>query len=317
MNWVDFIILLLIITFAIEGVRQGFFAQAINLAGFLLSLIAALIFYAPFASLLIKLFNLPPIAANPIGFLLVWIIVETIFSVVIGIFIKKLHTFTLTLLNKYLGFIPAIISALLFISFVLLFVVSLPINPIIKKDVFASKIASELVKQVSILERPLNDIFGPITKQSLTFLTVKPEDKEAVDLKFTQDKLTVDYASEKAMLEMVNSERVRVGVKALVWDEARAVVARNHSEDMFKRGYFSHFSPERKDVGDRLMEAGISYNVAGENLALAPTLQRAHDGLMNSPGHRRNILDPTFNKIGIGVIDGGVYGKMFTQVFTD
>lgn len=86
---------------------------------------------------------------------------------------------------------------------------------------------------------------------------------------------------------------------------------------MFERGYFSHYSSEGKDVGDRLIEAGIYFNYAGENLALAPDINRAHQGLMDSPGHRRNILDPAFGKIGIGVIDGGVYGKMTTQVFTD
>ncbi|KKR60955.1 MAG: hypothetical protein UT99_C0004G0001, partial [Candidatus Curtissbacteria bacterium GW2011_GWA2_40_31] len=89
------------------------------------------------------------------------------------------------------------------------------------------------------------------------------------------------------------------------------------SKDMFKRGYFSHYSPEGKDVGDRLEDSSINYSLAGENLALAPDVIRAHNGLMNSEGHRRNILDPAFSKIGIGAIDGGVYGKMFTQVFTN
>ncbi len=70
-------------------------------------------------------------------------------------------------------------------------------------------------------------------------------------------------------------------------------------------------------MGDRLNEAAISYSVAGENLALAPTVQTAHNGLMNSEGHRKNILDPEFKKLGVGVIDNGVYGKMFVQVFTD
>jgi uncharacterized protein YkwD len=52
-------------------------------------------------------------------------------------------------------------------------------------------------------------------------------------------------------------------------------------------------------------------------LALAPTLATAHTGLMNSEGHRANILEPKFKRVGIGVIDNGVYGKMFVQVFTD
>src|SRR3990167_8749808 len=135
MNWVDFIIFLLAIAFAVEGVRQGFFAQAINLIGFLVSLIAALIFYSTAADLLMRLFHLPPIAANPIGFLIVWILTESAFSAILGLSIKKIRTVNLTVANKYLGFIPATVNALLFISFVLLFVVSMPINPLIKKDV--------------------------------------------------------------------------------------------------------------------------------------------------------------------------------------
>ena len=305
MNWVDLIILLMISLFALEGFRQGFLSQAINIGGFLLSLIAALTLYSSIGALLMNLFHLPPIAANPVGFLIVWIIVESVFFGIINNFLAKIHTtFGQNPINRYLGFIPAILNALLFISFILLFIASLPINPIIKKDVFDSRIASALIKQVSVLEKPLNEIFGPITKQGLTFLTVKPEEKGSVDLQFTQNQLTIDYDSEKKMLVLVNDERAKVGVAALTWDEVRAKVARAHSEDMFKRGYFSHYSPEGKDIGDRLIEAGISYNVAGENLALAPTLVRAHDGLMNSPGHKRNILDPAFAKVGIGVIDG-------------
>jgi uncharacterized protein YkwD len=86
---------------------------------------------------------------------------------------------------------------------------------------------------------------------------------------------------------------------------------------MFKRGYFAHVTPEGVDPFQRMDAAGIHYVTAGENLALAPTLDIAHDGLMNSPGHRANILNPAYRKVGIGVLDGGVYGEMFVQEFTD
>jgi uncharacterized protein YkwD len=56
---------------------------------------------------------------------------------------------------------------------------------------------------------------------------------------------------------------------------------------------------------------------AGENLAYAPSVAIAHEGLMNSPGHRENILRASFNKLGVGVIDAGVNGKMFCQEFTN
>lgn len=322
MNWVDLTILIIILAFALDGARRGFFIQFIEIIGFVVSLIVSLTFYPQGAVFLVKLFNLPKIAANPIGFLVVWIMTETIFFAVANpILGKVLATFsrgrTGQQIDKFLGFLPSTANALLLAAFILLFTVSLPIAPDLKKDIFASRIGSQLVNQASRLEKPLSSIFGPIARQSLTFLTVTPQDRGSIDLEFTQEEYSIDRTSEQQMFNFVNQERIKFGVKPLVWNESQATVGRNHSQDMFERGYFSHYSPEGKDVGDRLTEAAIDFTLAGENLALAPDVTRAHTGLMDSPGHRRNILDPAFSKIGIGVIDGGVYGKMFTQVFTD
>lgn len=318
MNWIDFVILLLVLLFAIEGLRRGFFAQIFNIFGFVFSLISALTLYPLLASQLIKYFDIPKIAANPVGFLIVWLITETIFFGLISrIFQTTIQKLSTNKVNKLLGFIPASINAFLFLSFVLLLTVSLPIRADIKQDIFDAKIGSYLVDKVTRLEKPLNSVFGPITKQGLTFLTVKPEDRGSIDLQFTQTAITIDQDSEHTMLNLVNNERILAGANVLEWNNELATVARQHSRDMFARGYFSHFSPEGTDVGDRLLENNIEYSYAGENLALAPNVDRAHVGLMNSQGHKRNILDPAFKKIGIGVIDGGVYGKMFTQVFTE
>jgi uncharacterized protein YkwD len=84
---------------------------------------------------------------------------------------------------------------------------------------------------------------------------------------------------------------------------------------MFARGYFSHVSPDGKDLADRMQRAKAGYLTAGENLALAPTLFSAHSGLMRSPGHRANILRPQFGRVGIGILDGGTRGLMVTQAF--
>ena len=84
---------------------------------------------------------------------------------------------------------------------------------------------------------------------------------------------------------------------------------------MFARGYFSHYTPEDKDPFERMREANVKFRAAGENLALAPTLQIAHTGLMNSPGHRENILRPAFGRVGIGILDGGRRGLMVSQEF--
>lgn len=60
---------------------------------------------------------------------------------------------------------------------------------------------------------------------------------------------------------------------------------------------------------------GVSYNTAGENLAGNQTVEAAHTALMNSQGHRENILSGNYTEVGIGVVDGGPYGKMFVQLF--
>jgi uncharacterized YkwD family protein len=123
-------------------------------------------------------------------------------------------------------------------------------------------------------------------------------------------------ANEKAMLDLVNKEREKAGLKPLAADLELVRLARMKSQDMIDKGYFSHTSPTYGSPFDMMKKAGISYKVAGENLAGASTVQQAHTSLMNSDGHRRNILNPNFDHIGIGIIEGGPYGMMFTQMFT-
>ena len=117
------------------------------------------------------------------------------------------------------------------------------------------------------------------------------------------------------MLELINAERSAAGLRPLAADPELTQVAEAHSTDMFARGYFAHVTPEGRDPFERMREAQVRFSTAGENLALAPTLQIAHTGLMNSPGHRANILQPEFGRVGIGIMDGGIHGLMVTQDF--
>lgn len=64
-----------------------------------------------------------------------------------------------------------------------------------------------------------------------------------------------------------------------------------------------------------MRESEVRFRTAGENLALAPSVPIAHTGLMNSPGHRANILQSGFGRVGIGILDGGKRGLMVTQNF--
>jgi uncharacterized protein YkwD len=117
------------------------------------------------------------------------------------------------------------------------------------------------------------------------------------------------------MLDSVNRERQAAGLQPLAADPELTEVARRHSADMFARGYFAHDTPEGLTPFDRMRASGVRFITAGENLALAPTISVAHTGLMNSPGHRANILRREFGRVGIGVMDGGMRGLMVSQEF--
>ncbi|MFZ5634623.1 MAG: CAP domain-containing protein [Bacillota bacterium] len=122
-------------------------------------------------------------------------------------------------------------------------------------------------------------------------------------------------ADEKRMLDLVNSERARNGQALLKPNLKLTGLARLKARDMIEKNYFSHTSPTYGSPFDMMRQFGITYRTAGENLAGAPTVDMAHTNLMNSPGHRANILNGSFKEVGIGIISGGPYGKMFVQMF--
>lgn len=117
------------------------------------------------------------------------------------------------------------------------------------------------------------------------------------------------------MLELVNEERVKAGAKPLVFDTELANVAYAKAKDMVDNNYFSHDSPTYGSPFTMMKNFGIRYSAAGENLAGYNNVDKAHVGLMNSEGHRNNILNSNFTHIGIGVHKSPKYGYVFVQMF--
>jgi uncharacterized protein YkwD len=195
----------------------------------------------------------------------------------------------------------------------------LPLSAASKYPVTGSFVARHLLAAGGKLPGSLAAGLGRDLNDSLNFFTVtaEPESEELIELGYTTTDVTIDQTAEDAMLVMLNHERTSRGLPALKLNLKARAVARTYSADMFARGYFSHINPEGKSPFDRMHDGGVKFGSAGENLALAPTLQQAHDGLMKSPGHRANILSPNYNAVGIGIVDGGPYGIMVTQDFTD
>ena len=317
-NWVDLAILLILIYFASEASRHGVWVILADFVSFLGALLISLRAYKFTAGFLRTNFSLSHSISNALGFLITAIILEALFGYILGHALTKLpKKYWQNKWSKFLALLPAVGEGIILIAFILTLIMGLPLKPSIKNDVVDSKIGSYILRQTSGAEKAVNEIFGGVVEDSLTYLIIKPGSKESVPLSVERAELSVDTVSEGEMFKLVNEERRKQGTKELIWNPEIVPVARAHAKDMWERKYFGHYSPEGDDVGDRLDKVDIRYSLAGENLALAPTLSTAHNGLMNSEGHRANILEPKFRRVGIGIIDNGVYGKMFVQVFTD
>ena len=128
----------------------------------------------------------------------------------------------------------------------------------------------------------------------------------------SQANLTTD---QQHMLDLINQERSKAGVASLKIDSKLQSMAQAKSDDMVAKAYFDHNSPTYGSPFDMMKKFGISYTSAGENIAGNSSVDKAHAALMNSPGHKANILKSSFTYIGIGVTASPQYGKMFAQDF--
>ncbi|MFC8125872.1 CAP domain-containing protein [Streptomyces sp. NPDC057302] len=119
-----------------------------------------------------------------------------------------------------------------------------------------------------------------------------------------------------AVLRLTNAERSAAGLRPLSPDPLLTVAAQGHSADMVARAFYSHTSPDGGEPWDRASAAGSRHRAIGENIACGQrTPAEVVDGWMNSPGHRANILKPSFTHLGVGFAGGGSTGTYWTQLF--
>lgn len=152
----------------------------------------------------------------------------------------------------------------------------------------------------------------------------------------------VDLA--KRIHALINSQRKKHGLQPLSWDETLTRIAAKHSQDMSKRNYLGHDTPEGKNFSDRYRQDKYSCEIrignmlhgGSENIALSRLYNssttennttyydwnsaqqiatRTVDGWMKSPGHRKNILTPHWRREGIGIKIGPGNRVYITQNF--
>lgn len=110
---------------------------------------------------------------------------------------------------------------------------------------------------------------------------------------------------ERQLFELLNAARERDGLEKLDWNANLATAARAHAEQMARQGELSHLLPGELPLQQRIGATGERFDAVAENVALADNVDDAHYGLMNSAGHRANILATKYNAVGISVVQAG------------
>jgi len=127
--------------------------------------------------------------------------------------------------------------------------------------------------------------------------------------------ITAITADEQLMVDLINKERVAAGVNPVKLDLRLASVGRAKANDLKANNYFDHTSPTYGSPWTMMQQVGLTVGWAGENISGNKTVEGSMASLMQSPGHKANILDPRFTHVGVGIAYGSAYGNLYVQEF--
>ncbi|MNX22192.1 Colicin V production protein [compost metagenome] len=294
MTWFDTALVLFILIQIALGLRQGFLLSVSSLLTLVLSASLAL-FGGPWLAT-----QLSPFISGPRSLL------ALVLAMLLGLAVSPLAAIALSQLiakrpasprfqrmDRTLGMASGALRGLLVASFLV--------------GVYATMTASVPDRGTlsgtlyQVTERPAEALNRHVQREFPSLLVTSGGWELVTEAASASEELPPDRLA-REMLALVNQERRERGLVELRWDGRLAVIALAHSKDMLARNYFAHEDPEGRSATYRAEKAGIPYTILGENLAFAKTLPQAHRGLMNSPGHRENILRPEFRRLGIGIV---------------
>ncbi len=328
--WADVILLVILALFALGGLQRGFVHDVLDVVGLALATALALLLYQQVGVAIYRAVGLPPNFVDLLAFTVVFLVGLVVFAIASSVVSwpieRTLSRLGLHRLNALLGIVPGLVKGLIIVGFGLRALALVPLGGTIADDAAGSQVGRRIADVAAVTLPYVESAFSQIEDKATAFLppatdlpTTGPSGSSEANPQLNIPRglpTWPDPDSEAVMLRLLNQERTLNGLQPLAADARLQEIARAHSEEMFRLGYFAHDSPVSGSPFDRMRGAGIRYLAAGENLAYAPTVEAAHQGLMQSPEHRRNILDPQFRKVGIGVYQSGLWGRMFTQDFT-
>lgn len=154
--------------------------------------------------------------------------------------------------------------------------------------------------------------YGTTSKNTTTKPTTTQSTTKSTTNNTSASTASGNTSAESQMLSMINEDRADAGLKPLKADSSLRSGALKHSQDMAKNNFFSHTSPTNGTFSQRASGAGAS----AENIAMYGSVAKAHAGLMGSEGHRKNLMNANYTRIGIGIVYNSSKGAYYiTQWF--
>jgi uncharacterized protein YkwD/uncharacterized membrane protein required for colicin V production len=320
---IDAILVALLILVAVRGWFRGLVREAMDLLGLVLGIILAFRFGSAVGGLIEGMSGISADAARLIGGAILLAATGVAAALIARVVGPRVRWPGLNLIDRAGGATLALGWGAFAAVVLLSLAVILPMPAAVGRQLDGSAFTRFLTDPAGAPQRVFRGLAGDRVVEALLNLhelvgerrlIVEGDESVALTPADAGD-LQHDEAAATEVFDLLNRARVDAGVDPLAWSPALALVAQGHAVEMYLEGYFSHRSPTTGTVGDRLEAAGITYLVAGENLALAATVTEVHTGLMESPGHRENMLRPEFRRVGVGVVSGPL-GLMTVEVFT-
>ena len=313
--FIDVVIIILVILSCYIGYRRGFIVGLYDLLGIIVSLLIGVIYFKVAGRWLSHTINLPITIASTGGFIILILLINTLWNIFASYF-NRLYPYSVrnSRYNKLLGIPIGIIYILTFIGIFGWLVLRYPVYP---KLIQSSRLLTLISKPFNLPFKEIGNNLDQTIKSVAEVYLSSPEIEEFKKIDISYAELKEDEQSELKMLALINEERERVGLDKLKLQDNLQQLARKYAKEMWQKQFFSHSNPEGLTIYDRLKKNNIKYIMAGENLALAPTVNLAHKGFMDSPPHKKNIMDPNFQHAGIGAISNGKNSIMFVQLFSN
>jgi len=311
MNIVDLIVFVIVIIFVLIFYRLGLLAVLKSFIGFL---IAAIISTLILGAILTYLSNLgwrenvfTPLALYPLIIVILWGIAMTILNQIIP---------NRTGLSLSIASIPiSIIYGFSVCTVLYLFVPQL-IAP--RAITLANDSAfAKAVDNISVIKSYQNRFLGPISSDMAESVILSSETNEAIMLNIDPKKISSSPALADSLFNLINNNRQSVSLDLFKRDPLLDQAAYNYALEILQTKKFSHLDLMGADLKTRAKTLGVQFDYLGENLAIAPTMEAAHYGLVNSESHRANIQSPVFRKIGIAVLDIDNSNKLIVEEFSN